>query len=96
MQKNSLRSRRKIVALSINIILIILVIKLDIHAFYVMLIASAIFGIGLYIDWDEYMNYKEQSQWNKLWLRCLAIAAAGIFISTLIVIIGVIFGSIQL
>jgi ABC-type phosphate/phosphonate transport system permease subunit len=92
MSGNPSKYKRKLIAYLIMILLLFLIIKVEVDVFYVMLMASAMYILAIYMEWDNYKNFKQQKGWNKLWLELLAIAAAGVFFSALFAIFAVILG----
>jgi len=86
----------KRIAYVLMLIVFLLAITLDVDTFYVLMLITVQFGLGLYLNWDDLCNYKAQSPLQKLWLRFVVIGSIVIFFSMGVFIIAVIFGYYQL
>lgn len=77
------------------LVIFLFIIILDIDVFYINILASLLFGLVLYLNWEDLRNYKEQSPLHKLWLRFVIVGSLVIFFSFLVAIFAVIFGYYQ-
>ena len=84
------------IAYALMLIAFLLAITLDVDTFYVLMLITVQFGLGLYLNWENLRNYKAQPPLQKLWLRFVVIGSVVIFFSMGVFILAVIFGYYQL
>lgn len=81
------------IAYPLLIFLGVLAFRMQKNSYYFVTIGAFLIPLLLiFMNLDDYRNYKNQPHWVKLWLRCLAIAAAGMFFSALVFFVAIIFG----